>query len=147
MGRRTNEIDAELHGFIERQPMFFVASAPLASEGRVNVSPKGLDTFRILGPRQVAYLDLSGSGNETATHVGENGRLTVMFCSFAGDPQIVRIYCAARVVTPASEEWPQLQARFPAHRGARRIVVGEVDEVQTSCGHMVPEMAFVTALR
>ena len=145
MGKRTHEIDTELRRFIETQPMFFVATAP--QSGRVNVSPKGLDTFRVLGPRQIAYLDLHGSGNETATHVAENARLTVMFCSFAGDPQIVRIYCAARNVAEGDGEWAALRGQFPAHRGARRIIVGDVDEVQTSCGHMVPAMQFVTALR
>ena len=141
MGKRTNEIDSELRQFIESQPIFFVATAPLAADGRVNLSPKGLDTFRVLGPRQVAYLDLHGSGNETATHVAENGRLTVMFCSFAGDPQIVRIYCAARPVAEDNDDWPSLRAHFPAHRGTRRIIVGDVDEVQTSCGHMVPRIS------
>ena len=83
MGKRIDEITPELRDFIERQPVFFVGTAPRASDGHVNVSPKGLDTFRVLGPRLVAYLDLTGSGNETAAHVTENGRLTVMFCAFA----------------------------------------------------------------
>src|SRR5262245_66024438 len=108
MGKRFAEITPELRGFIEAQPVFFVGSAPLSATGHVNVSPKGLDTFRVLGPRQLAYLDLTGSGNETAAHVMENERLTVMFCAFSGRPLIVRLYCRARVVVRGGEEWPDL---------------------------------------
>ena len=144
MGKRISEITPELQIFIQEQSVFFVASAPLTSSGHVNVSPKGLDTFRVLGPREVAYFDLTGSGNETAAHVTENERLTIMFCAFSGRPQIVRLYCRARVVVRGSEEWLSLIEQFPNHHGLRQIMVGDVEFVQTSCGYAVPEMKFVS---
>ena len=143
MGKKLTEITPELQEFIERQPMFFVASAPLAGDGHVNVSPKGLDTFRVLTPRRVAYLDLTGSGIETAAHVTENGRLTILFCAFAGRPQIVRLFCRGRAIVRSSEEWPKLIERFPSHAGGRQVIIGELQSVQTSCGYAVPEMALV----
>jgi hypothetical protein len=143
VGKRRDEITPDIERFIEAQPVFFVGSAPLAGDGHVNVSPKGLDTFRVLGPRRVAYLDLTGSGNETAAHVAENGRMTVMFCAFSGKPQILRIYCRGRAVTRASAEWPELVARFPDHVGVRQIIVGDVEFLLTSCGYAVPEMSLV----
>jgi pyridoxamine 5'-phosphate oxidase-like protein len=143
MGKRLDEITPELKQFIEEQPVFFVGSAPVASDGHVNVSPKGLDTFRVLGPRRVAYLDLTGSGNETASHVTENGRLTVMFCAFSGRPQILRLYCRGRAVTRGSAECAALLEQFPAHVGVRQVIVGEVEFVLTSCGYAVPEMELV----
>jgi len=144
MGKRVSEITPELQCFIEEQAVFFVASAPLSSQGHVNVSPKGLDTFRVLGPRQVAYLDLTGSGNETAAHVMENERLTIMFCAFSGRPQIVRLYCQARVVAHSSKEWPGLIEQFPNYPGRRQVIVGDIEFVLTSCGYAVPEMKFVS---
>jgi pyridoxamine 5'-phosphate oxidase-like protein len=144
MGKRISEITPELQKFIEEQSMFFVASAPLSANGHVNISPKGLDTFRVIGPRQVAYLDLTGSGNETAAHVMENERLTIMFCAFSGRPQIVRLYCRARVVARGSQEWPSLIGQFPNHLGQRQVIVGDVEFVQASCGYAVPEMKFVS---
>ena len=142
MANRYDAISPELQAFLEAQPVFFVATAPLATDGHVNVSPKGLDTFRVLGPRQVMYLDLTGSGNETAAHVAENGRLTVMFCAFEGRPQIVRLYCRGRVVVRGAEGWDDALARFPAQPGVRQVVVGDVELVQTSCGYAVPTMTF-----
>jgi hypothetical protein len=144
LGKRFSEIMPELQNFIEEQPLFFVCSAPLSANGHVNVSPKGLDTFRVLGPRQVAYLDLTGSGNETAAHVMENERLTIMFCAFSGRPQILRLYCRARVVVRGDQEWPSLIERFPSYPGRRQVIVGDVEFVQTSCGYAVPEMKFVS---
>jgi Pyridoxamine 5'-phosphate oxidase len=144
MGKRVSVITPELQNFIGEQSVFFVASAPLSANGHVNVSPKGLDTFRVLGPRQVAYLDLTGSGNETAGHVAENERLTIMFCAFSGRPQIVRLYCRARVVVRGGAEWPSLIKQFPSHPGRRQVIVGDVEFVQTSCGYGVPEMKFVS---
>jgi hypothetical protein len=144
MGKRFSEITPELQNFIEEQSMFFVGSAPLSANGHVNVSPKGLDTFRVLGPRQVAYLDLTGSGNETAAHVMENERLTIMFCAFSERPRILRLYCRARVAARGSREWPGLIERFPSHPGVRQVIVGDVEFVQTSCGYAVPEMKFVS---
>jgi len=143
MGKRLDEITPELRHFIEQQPVYFVGTAPLACAGHVNVSPKGLDTFRVLSPRKIAYLDLTGSGNETAAHVTENGRLTVMFCAFSGRPQIVRVYCRGSAVTRGSREWTTVLAQFPQQAGVRQVIVGEVEFVQTSCGYAVPEMALV----
>jgi hypothetical protein len=143
MGKQHSELSPDLQAFVEAQRIFFVATAPLAIDGHVNLSPKGLDTFRVLGPRRVAYLDLTGSGNETAAHVAENGRLTVMFAAFEGRPQIVRLYCTGRVVTRDTPEWEELSPAFPDLPGARQIVVGDVERVLSSCGYAVPEMAFV----
>jgi hypothetical protein len=143
VGKKHDRITPELTAFLESQPMFFVATAPLGPDGHVNVSPKGLDTFRVVGSNAVMYLDLTGSGNETAAHVAENGRLTLMFCSFEGTPQIVRLFCRGRVLTRSSDEWEAALARFPAHAGVRQVVAGEVEFVQTSCGFGVPEMSLV----
>ena len=103
---KYESISDEHRAFIERQPMFFVASAPLSESGHVNVSPKGLDALRIIDTRTVMYLDLTGSGNETAAHIAENGRVTLLFCAFEGSPKILRLYCRGRVVTrSAPEAW------------------------------------------
>ena len=126
--------------FIEAQPLFFVATAPLAAGGHVNLSPKGLDTFRVLAPDRVAYLDLTGSGNETAAHLRENGRITFMFCSFARRPLILRLYGTGRTVLPGVPEWDALISRFPDVPGARQIISADVELVQTSCGYAVPRM-------
>lgn len=143
MGKFFDAISPELASFIEEQPMFFVGTAPLASSGHVNLSPKGLDTFRILSPTQVAYLDLTGSGNETAAHLQENGRITFMFCSFGKTPRILRLYGRGRVVPLDSAEWPDWAERFPPLPGTRQVVVGEIERVQTSCGFGVPLMDLV----
>lgn len=140
MGKVLPQITDELRTFIESQPMFFVATAPLSAEGRVNVSPKGLDTFAVLSPSRVAYLDLTGSGNETAAHLLENGRITFMFTSFAGAPRILRLYGMGLVVLPDDDEWSELRLHFGAVPGARQIIVADVDRVQTSCGFGVPLM-------
>jgi len=140
MGKRYDSIPPELQAFIEEQSLFFVATAPLAGDGHVNLSPKGLDTFRMVGPREVMYLDLTGSGNETAAHVAENGRLTLMFCAFQGRPKIVRLYCRGRIITRKSARWDELAGNFPSFLSARQIIIGEVEFVQSSCGFGVPEM-------
>jgi hypothetical protein len=132
------EITPELQRFIERQPLFFVATAPLAAEGHVNLSPKGQECFRVLGTDRVAYLDLTGSGNETAAHLAENGRITFMFCAFAGAPRILRLHGMGRVVLPATDEWAALAPSFPALPGARQIILAEIQRVSTSCGMAVP---------
>jgi hypothetical protein len=140
MGKLFDGITPELRQFIEQQHVFFVATAPRAENGHVNVSPKGLDSFRVLSGRRVAYLDLTGSGNETAAHVLENGRITIMFCAFSGPPRILRLYGRGGVVLPGSEEWPSLRAHFPELPGIRQIIVAEVERVQLSCGFGVPLM-------
>lgn len=133
-------ITPELEKFIVAQPMFFVATAPLDAAGRVNVSPKGLDTFRVLSPLRVAYLDLTGSGAETAAHLLDNGRITFMFCAFQGPPRILRLYGRGRAVRPDAVEWDELVARFELFPGVRQIIVADIDRVQTSCGFAVPRM-------
>src|SRR3954454_24316311 len=138
MGKRFAELDDDLRAFVARQHVFFVATAPLAADGHVIVSPKGLDTFRVLGPGTVAYLDLPGSGVETIAPLRENGRLTIMFCAFEGRPHILRLYGRGRVVEPGDPEWGGLIARFPEYSGARSVVVVEVERVADSCGFAVP---------
>ncbi len=127
--------------FIERQPMFFVASA--AAEGRINLSPKGMDTFRVIDAATVAYLDLTGSGNETAAHIKRDGRVTVMLNSFDKVPLILRLYGRGRVAAMGSAEFAAHKDRFPGLPGARQIIFIDIDSVQTSCGYAVPEMALV----
>ncbi len=136
------EITPEIEEFIRAQSLFFVATAPLAGDGHVNLSPKGLDTLRVLSPTRVAYLDLTGSGNETAAHVSENGRITIMFCAFAGKPNILRLYGRGSLVLPGSVQWPALIERFTMIAGARQIIVCDIDRVQNSCGMAVPLMQF-----
>ena len=138
MGKVYEQLDDTLVRFIGRQHVFFVGTAPDSPEGHLNVSPKGLDTFRILGPKSVAYLDLTGSGIETVAHLRENGRITIMFCAFEGRPLIVRLYGRGRVVEPGDPEWDGLIARFPEYPGARSVVVVDVERVADSCGYAVP---------
>lgn len=144
MARAHEQITPELRAFIAEQPLFFVATAPLAGDGHVNLSPKGLDCFRVLGPKRVAYLDLTGSGNETAAHLAETRRVTLMFCAFRGAPNILRLYGRGRAVLPGDAEWDELRALFPDHTGARQVVLAEVHRVQTSCGFAVPLMEYVS---
>lgn len=142
MGKVYQMIEPDHRTFIDQQPLFFVASAPLLPTGHINLSPKGLDAFRVIDERTVTYLDLTGSGNETAAHLTENGRLTLMFCAFSGHPKILRLYCRGRVVTRLSQEWDEAVGRFPARPGIRQIVIADVESVQTSCGFGVPLMTF-----
>lgn len=125
--------------FINAQPMFFVATA--AESGRVNVSPKGLDTLRIDGPQQIRWLNLTGSGNETAAHVAATGRMTLMFCSFTERPMILRVYGTARVIHPRDEGWAEAIADLPELAGSRQVFALDVDLVTTSCGTGVPIMS------
>lgn len=138
MAKRYDEISQELMQFIWQQQMFFVATAP--ADGHVNLSPKGLDSLRVLDPNTVIWLNITGSGNETAAHVLENGRMTLMFCAFEGKPVILRLYGEARVVHPRDAEWTSLLAYFDtlADAGARQIFVLKISMVQTSCGMGVP---------
>lgn len=141
MGKRYDEITPELGEWLGKQPLFFVGTAPLSARGHVNVSPKGLDTLRILGPRRVAYLDLTGSGAETIAHLRENGRVVLMFCAFAGPPKIVRVHGAGTVIAPASGQWAELREHFPAQLGARAVIDVQVTRVSDSCGYGVPTFA------
>jgi hypothetical protein len=143
MGRSFDVIPDHLVAWMEQQPIYFVASAPLDAGGHVNVSPKGGDSFRVLGPNAVAYLDLTGSGAETIAHTRENGRLTVMFCSFDEKPNIVRLFGRGEAVLPDDERFPELAARFPANPGTRSVVALDVTKVTSSCGYSVPMMDLV----
>ncbi len=138
MAKVYDRISDELQTFIRQQPLFFVATAPLSAAGHVNLSPKGLDSFRILSPNRVAYLDLTGSGNETSAHLLENGRITLMFCAFQEPPLILRLYGQGRVVLPPDADWQTLYSLFPSIPGARQIIVADINRVQTSCGFGVP---------
>ncbi len=134
-----DRLSDELTDFIRQQPVFFVATAP-TSGGHVNVSPKGLDTFRVLDAKTVAYLDLTGSGNETSAHLADNGRLTILFCSFGARALILRLYGRGRTVLPADTEYAGLRRHFADHPGERQILVLDLERVQTSCGYAVPRM-------
>jgi hypothetical protein len=138
MGKVYDGIDDRLAEFIGRQQVFFVATAPSDPRALLNLSPKGLDTLRILGPRSVAYLDLTGSGIETVAHLRDDGRIALMFCAFEGRPLIVRLHGRARVVEPGDPEWEGLVDRFPGYPGARSVVVVDVGRVSDSCGYGVP---------
>lgn len=140
MAKVVEQITDELRAFIGAQPLFFVGTAPLEADGHVNLSPKGLDCLRVLGPHRVAYLDLTGSGNETSAHLAQNGRITVMFCAFQGPPLILRLYGRGATVLPGEAEWDELRPLFPDHPGIRQIITVDVHRVQTSCGFGVPRM-------
>ncbi len=139
MAKVHPQLTPDLQAFITAQQLFFVASAPLSATGHINLSPKGLDTFRILSPQQVAYLDLTGSGNETSAHLQENGRLTFLFCAFTGKPQILRLYGRGRTILPEYAEWNTFSPHFTRLPGTRQIIVADLERVQTSCGFGVPE--------
>lgn len=140
MGKTYDAIFDEHRLFLERQHIFFVASAPLSADGHVNLSPKGLDTLRVLDPNRVAYLDLTGSGNETAAHLAENGRVTLMFCAFEEPPKILRLYGRGRAILPTDPAFASYG--FPAMTGQRQIIDVAVERVQTSCGFGVPLYTF-----
>lgn len=126
--------------FIRSQKIFFTASAP--QHGRINLSPKGMDSLRILSQNRVAYLDLTGSGNESAAHLLENGRMTLMFCSFDEAPLILRLYGTGRAIQPCSADWNALRTQFHDLPAERQIIELNVDSVQTSCGYAVPQYVY-----
>lgn len=138
MGKTHAEIDAPIAEFIGSQRIFFVASAPLSPDGHVNLSPKGLDCLRVLGPLRVGYIDYSGSGVETIAHTRENGRLTLMFCAFEGAPRILRLYGRGRAVEAQDAEFPGLVAHFAPVAPLRSIVLLDVTCIMDSCGFGVP---------
>lgn len=146
MAKIYDTIDDRLADFIRAQAVFFVATAPLADDGHLNVSPKGMGgTFAVLGPLSVGYLDYTGSGAETIAHLRENGRIVVMFCAFDGKPNIVRLHGRGRVVLPDDPGYEELRGRFgKAERsGERSVIVVDVDRVADACGFAVPRMDFV----
>jgi hypothetical protein len=138
MGKTRAMLDDDARRFIEAQHVFFVGSAPLDAGGHVNLSPKGLDTFRILGPSTVAYVDFNGSGVETIAHLKENGRIVLMFCAFQGPPNIFRLYGHGSVVEAHEAEFAALAESFPTCENARSIIVVELTRVTDSCGYGVP---------
>jgi hypothetical protein len=142
MGKQFPTIEDSLRKFIESQPVFFVGTAPLDSDGHINISPKGLDTLRVLSPRTVAYLDLTGSGVETISHLRENGRIVFMFCAFEGPPRILRLYGRGTVIESDQKEFADIASLFPHHDGARAIISTEISRIADSCGYAVPRLRY-----
>jgi len=143
MGKVYEGIDDKLADWMTAQPMFMVATAPLADDGLVNISPKGMaGTFAVLDAHRVAYLDLTGSGIETIAHLRENGRIVLMFCAFQGRPNIVRLHGTGSVVVPGDDGFDDLLARFSQHPGVRSVIVIDVARVSDSCGYAVPTMSY-----
>ncbi|MGA0558062.1 pyridoxamine 5'-phosphate oxidase family protein [Larkinella sp. VNQ87] len=138
MGKFHDSIKPAHRAFIEKQHIFFVSTAPLCADGHVNLSPKGLDCFRVLSNNQVGYMDLISSGNETSAHTLENGRITLMFCSFEGAPLILRLYGKGRTVLPDSEDWATYAPHFTIYPSTRQLILADISLVQTSCGFGVP---------
>jgi hypothetical protein len=142
MGKPFDQIDRSLDEFIRAQKMFFVATAPLNASGHINVSPKGLDTLRVLDAQTLAYLDYVGSGAETIAHLRENGRVVLMLCAFQGAPRIVRFHGRGSVFEPQDQEFNRLRGLFPAEPAGRAIVHISIDRIADSCGYGVPLYAF-----
>jgi hypothetical protein len=142
MGKTFERIDEDLAAWIRAQKVFFVATAPLAADGHVNCSPRGLDSLTVLGPREVAWLDLVGSGAETIAHLRENGRIVLMFCAFEGPPRILRLHGHGTVVEPGDSGFDALRARFPAHEAERAVIRVECRRISDSCGYGVPRLSF-----
>jgi len=136
MAKQFAQIDAKLQAFIEQQKVFFVGTA--ATTGRVNISPKGMDALRVLAPNRVVWLNVTGSGNETAAHIAETNRMTIMFCAFDHAPTILRLYGTAQAVYPRDAAWSELIEHFPPLPGTRQLFDLSVDLIQTSCGMAVP---------
>jgi len=142
MAQRYDEMRPDHIAFIERQKLFFVGTA--ANDGTINVSPKGWDSLRILGPNRIAWLNITGSGNETAAHLAQNERMTMMFCAFDGNPKILRLYGKAVAAHPRDERWNELSKLFEPHASARQTIDFTIKLVQTSCGFGVPLFEFAS---
>lgn len=140
MGKRLKKLTPRLISFIEQQPLFFVATA--MKEGRINISPKGLDSFRVVSETRVIWLNLTGSGNETAAHLKQLDRMTIMFCAFEGNPMILRLYGTAAAFHAHDAAWKDWIRHFPESPGSRQIIMMDLDLVQTSCGFGVPLMQY-----
>ena len=136
MAKKFTSLTTEHHEFIKAQKLFFVATAD--SESRINLSPKGMDSFRLTNNNTALWLNMTGSGNETAAHVLADGRMTMMFCAFEGKPTILKLYGKARAIHPRDAEWEKLVQKFPTTPGARQIFELDIDLVITSCGMAVP---------
>lgn len=142
MAKIFETLDERIRSFLSAQHLFFVATAPLAVDGHLNLSPKGHDTFRVLDDTTVAYLDLTGSGVETIAHLRENGRIVFLFCAFEGPPRIVRLHGRGDVLLAGDEEHDRLRPLFPSLPGARSIIRARLDRISDSCGFGVPELRF-----
>jgi len=140
MGKKTKQLTARNIAFINQQKIFFVATA--APKGTINLSPKGLDSLRVLGPKKMVWLNFTGSGNETAAHLLQDSRITLMFCAFEGPPQILRCYGHAKSYAPSDAGFDKYYAKFTSQVGVRQIIEVQIDLVQTSCGFGVPLMDF-----
>jgi hypothetical protein len=143
MADAFERLNPRLRAIVEAQHLFFVATAPSGDGGHVNLSPKGMDTFRVLDEHTVAYLDLTGSGAETIAHLRQNGRITIMCCTFDGNPDIIRLYGSGRVVVPGDTGFDDLVGRFPTYPGVRSVIVVDLERVSASCGFAVPLYDFV----
>ena len=142
MSKQLEQINADLAAWIAQQKIFFVGTAPLSAEAHINISPKGGDSFRVLGPMEVVYQDYTGSGAETAAHVRENGRIIIMFCAFDGPPRVVRLHGQARIISSGNGDFQNFEAVFPPHPGTRAFVHVHLNRVSTSCGYAVPFFDF-----
>lgn len=142
MGKIYDKIDDSMLEWISEQKMFFVSTAPLSQDGLINCSPKGMDTFRVLGDRKVGYLDMTGSGVETIAHLKENGRIVIMFCSFEGAPKIIRFHGKGAVFEKGSSEYGERIDAFEEYPGTRSIIEIEIDRISDSCGFTVPLYEF-----
>ncbi|PSB01561.1 pyridoxamine 5'-phosphate oxidase family protein [Merismopedia glauca] len=140
MAKFYEQLNPELIDFIDRQKVFFTATAP--TEGRINLSPKGMHTFKCIDSKKVAYLDVTGSGNETSAHLQENGKITIMMCSFSDEPLILRLYGQGKPVLPRNPTWETLLPLFKDTPGTRQIIVVHLESIQTSCGFGVPIYEF-----
>ena len=138
MGKTHRFLEPHHKEFIEKQHVFFVSTAPLNANGHINLSPKGLNSFQVISPTRVGYMDIIGSGNETSAHILENGRITFMFCAFDGPPNILRLYGKGYTVLPGDAEWAEVSARFTILQSTRQIILADIFQVQTSCGFGVP---------
>lgn len=138
MGKEYTEFTEHIQRWMDRQKMFFVATAPLTGEGHINCSPKGLDCLRVLGANELAYVDTGGSGIETVAHLKENGRIVIMMCAFEGPPKIYRFYGNGMVLEPHDEMFAETLAKFPQQPAARNIIVIDVERIIDSCGYGVP---------
>ena len=143
MGKVFDGIDETLRAWIAKQPMFFVATAPLSGDGHINVSPRGHDSFSVLDDHRVAWVDYTGSGVETIAHLQENGRICVMFCSFDQRPRVVRLHGRGTVARPGEPSYDEVVARHPEHPSTRAVIVVDVERVSDSCGYGVPVMELV----
>ncbi|MDJ0941232.1 MAG: pyridoxamine 5'-phosphate oxidase family protein [Woeseiaceae bacterium] len=142
MGKDYQEIDDRIRRFVEHQKVFFVATAPREDDGHINLSPKGLDSLRVTGPRQLVYADTGGSGIETVAHLKQNGRIVIMLCAFDGPPKIFRFYGRGRVLEPHDDDFDTEAARFPNMPTIRNLIVVEVARIRDSCGYGVPNYRF-----